>query len=161
MSVNDQCPICYRCSSLVHILPCRHSVCEACLRMQLRYDARCAMCKASMTGRTENDAKRRQLRTIIVTANASGLFGLSLKQTRDKIIVLCLDASGAAAKAGLCVGDTLITINGLICVSVQTCIQILKAAQKAALVVRRRNQIWADCLLGSTLYNKSSRNRVD
>ena len=127
---------------MIALRPCKHLVCEKCIRKQLMHDARCCLCRTEMVGvhtALQVDAPDNAI-LLIVYANKNGKFGLTFKKTDNGVLIVS-HVTEPGRTAGISVSDQIYSINNLPVRDVKCALQILKASYqhegKAELVISK------------------------
>lgn len=119
-----ECPICFYDVTPVRLF-CGHRVCATCLRLQLRYQAKCAICRRDIRGCTPSivnaspgkeasHAVRRLVLLRIMPTSVADV-GLTVHRFEEGIVILDVAEQSLAERRGFCVGDILFAINGIPC----------------------------------------------
>lgn len=114
-----ECPICFEERALVTLAECKHGFCAVCLRKQLRFDHRCALCRRCMTGCVPSLVYPHPtlINRFVSMWNVDVEAGIEVGWVGDTAIVRRVVHNAVAARRGVRVDDVLLSVNGLPCVS--------------------------------------------
>lgn len=125
------CPICWQYKSLCTFTMCDHQVCHDCLQMQLRKDARCALCRKVIVSCTPPFAEAKYDKKI--TCHLSHKLGVYMKNGEEGVEITRLVNNSLAFKHGLKKGDVILSLNKLPCFTHQRFSQILTACRDSTI----------------------------
>ena len=123
-----ECPICLESRHLAKLQPCGHMVCARCIHKQLKHDARCALCRQTMTGSVPHLAEfidGRGTKNIRVYKDADERVGFCIQAENDIVVVSQVTPQSLAAAIGIAVNQELLAVNGLPCYTNHCTRQIL------------------------------------
>lgn len=122
-----ECPICWELKDLVALM-CKHQVCKKCLTMQLKKDARCALCRKIITSCTPKFDMIPHEKLITIRIKENGGIGARIQDrvNGDGVEVTHVYKKSLAEDNGIMKGDVIVSINGLPCTYTERCIQIIQ-----------------------------------
>jgi hypothetical protein len=120
-----ECPICLDVKDLVSLV-CKHKICKECLIMQLKQDARCALCRQIITSCTPKFDAISHEKTITIRVKENGGIGARIYNGVNGVEVLHVYRGSLAEYHGIMKGDVIVSINGLPCTCFKRCIQIIQ-----------------------------------
>ena len=150
--VVDECPICMDAPGSVRLQPCRHGFCARCLeRAAPRYSSRCAVCRTTVVVAPGETAPTRCKNATVVHVGTSRWHpGISLRHGPGNASTITdLMVDDACFRAGLRVGDAVLSLNGIPVGDARHATDIFDTAHKHAMdvvcVVRRPTRFVLPC----------------
>lgn len=122
----EECPICWHVKPLISLNTCGHGVCEKCLHLQLKKDARCALCRSVIVGCNPSLVCSKFERVDILFNKT---LGISMKSCENGVEITRVLRFSVSYQKRLKQGDIIHSLNGLPCYNHERFLQILNACK--------------------------------
>lgn len=123
----EECAICLVPKCLV-TLGCSHRFCADCLLRQLRFQARCAICRCTLTEATPPLFRpSHKLMCLTLTCGEEDTLGIAVTTTAKGVMVANVMRGASADHCGFRVGDTIVAVNHFPCLVQKVAVQLLSA----------------------------------
>ena len=129
-----ECPICFeQVPKIIAVVPCGHMFCQTCLT-HLTGRTTCSMCRTTLVSapvkqRRINTPSRTKEYVILTSRGPAGVtFNGNFNPPMSYVTIKRVEAQDEAQKAGLRASDTVVTMNGIFCLSHAHAAEILTTA---------------------------------
>lgn len=142
----EECCICFHIKPPVLLKPCNHTMCIGCLDNYLRFDIRCHMCRALISGSDPPLYRPSKKHYKVFIPPARGhVLGVSVMSANDKLIMTDIDKTGRGYNSGILEGDQIIAINTIPCYRIQHISSLIECEDEVYLYVRRTKPLPLFC----------------
>lgn len=124
----DECPICWKALAL-HTLGCGHSFCSACLHRQLNFDARCALCRQTITTCDPGILAPCPASITIHFKKSAALMGIRMTTVEASVFVTHVERNSLGDRIGLKVMSRIHGINDVPCYRYECVQQMFRGLQ--------------------------------
>ena len=126
-------------------LSCGHQFCIKCLRKQLHFEARCAICRQPMA-HSEPSICNCDKASALHIDKACNLGIILSVDKKKQVVVSQLTKNGVALKNGLRHGDVILAVNTFPCYNAHTTKQLISANKKrVSIYVKNRSKPFWCC----------------
>ena len=119
--LDEECPICFEATPLplVALQPCGHRFCLSCIDEAFKRRVSCPLCRQIPFGKADS-AHEQQDDVVVISFPPWSYAGVTLTNSTLGVRITKLDAADVLSRAGLCVDDELLELNGIPCRRHQT-----------------------------------------